>query len=282
MWCSACGAYASGVAKGLAKPCLGRVRGWKGGGRHQQLLALRNGRHPKTGQWIGAAVPEAAWIHGELACPTQRATAAAATAAAAMVLAPHNRGADGDGEQQPPRDAAAATAERVRRPSLAKRRRRQWVRRRRWQCTRRRRRWWTAADAVPRSRSSGLSAVRPPNGPRRCGGASRTSRLSRHSQRCALEMSPSPRVTGRATQPPPRQARLSRITPIAAMTRRAMLPSRLTSADGLAADANPWRGGRWMLRRLLLNVLTGRAMKLLHDARTRCGNAARSILVQPR
>ncbi len=94
MWCSACGAYASGVAKGLAKPCLGRVRGWNGGGRHQQLLALRNGRHPKTGQWIGAAVPEAAWIHGELACPTQRAT---------MVMAPHNRGADGDGDTSFPR-----------------------------------------------------------------------------------------------------------------------------------------------------------------------------------
>ncbi len=77
IWCARCGAYATDVAKGLTQPCPGKREGWKGGGRHQQLLALRGGRHPRTGEWIGPPVSEAAWIPGAAGPTTWAYTAGA-------------------------------------------------------------------------------------------------------------------------------------------------------------------------------------------------------------
>jgi len=48
-WCDICGGYSVTRAVILARPCPGPVRNWKGGGRHQNLLSLRAGRHPASG-----------------------------------------------------------------------------------------------------------------------------------------------------------------------------------------------------------------------------------------
>ena len=61
VWCDRCGAYATVVSKGLTAECPGMPSHWKGGGRPQQLAALRAGRHPKTGAYIGAPCPEPRW-----------------------------------------------------------------------------------------------------------------------------------------------------------------------------------------------------------------------------
>jgi hypothetical protein len=51
-WCNSCGGYAVSHAVLLARPCPGPVKRWRGGGRHQNLLALRAGKHPVSGAWL--------------------------------------------------------------------------------------------------------------------------------------------------------------------------------------------------------------------------------------
>ena len=51
-WCNSCGGYAVSHAVLLARPCPGPVKRWRGGGRHQNLLALRAGKHPVSGAWF--------------------------------------------------------------------------------------------------------------------------------------------------------------------------------------------------------------------------------------
>ncbi len=61
IWCDRCGAYATDKSKGLAQLCPGVPGDWSGGGRPQQLAALRAGKHPKTGEWLGCPCPEPRW-----------------------------------------------------------------------------------------------------------------------------------------------------------------------------------------------------------------------------
>ena len=61
IWCDRCGAYATDKSKGLTQQCPGVPSDWAGGGRPQQLVALRAGRHPKTGEWLGHPCPEPRW-----------------------------------------------------------------------------------------------------------------------------------------------------------------------------------------------------------------------------
>ena len=61
IWCDRCGAYATDKSKGLTQQCPGLPTDWAGGGRPQQLVALRAGRHPKTGEWLGCPCPEPRW-----------------------------------------------------------------------------------------------------------------------------------------------------------------------------------------------------------------------------
>ena len=65
VWCNLCGAYAESKAVKLAMVCpgqdFGRQAADKGGGATQVLRALRKGRHPKTGAFIGYPVPEHLW-----------------------------------------------------------------------------------------------------------------------------------------------------------------------------------------------------------------------------
>ena len=61
VWCNRCGAYATDVSKGLTKECPGVPSHWSGGGRPQQLAALRAGKHPRTGARLGAPCPEPRW-----------------------------------------------------------------------------------------------------------------------------------------------------------------------------------------------------------------------------
>ena len=61
IWCDRCGAYATSASKGLTQQCPGVPSDWTGGGRPQQLAALRAGRHPKTGAWLGLPCPEPRW-----------------------------------------------------------------------------------------------------------------------------------------------------------------------------------------------------------------------------
>ena len=61
VWCDRCGAYATVASRGLTAECPGLPSQWKGGGRPQQLAALRAGKHPKTGDCIGAPCPEPRW-----------------------------------------------------------------------------------------------------------------------------------------------------------------------------------------------------------------------------
>ena len=76
IWCTICGSYATNVAKGLQRPCVGppsRV-GWRGGGRRQQLAALRAGFHPRTGAALGSEhVPVIAAVVPDLSVATAHA-----------------------------------------------------------------------------------------------------------------------------------------------------------------------------------------------------------------
>ena len=56
-WCLRCGAYAQRKAKGLARPCPGPPGRWQRGGRALQLRALRQQRHPRTGEHLPDACP---------------------------------------------------------------------------------------------------------------------------------------------------------------------------------------------------------------------------------
>ena len=60
-WCNKCGAYAEDKAYGLAKACTGHITDILGGGRLQQLMNLRKGRHPKDGYLLGCAKQETGW-----------------------------------------------------------------------------------------------------------------------------------------------------------------------------------------------------------------------------
>ena len=61
MWCIRCGSYASSVAKGLSKPCLGKFEGRRvRGGLLGQLKVLQSGRHPVTLEPIPQPVAVAA------------------------------------------------------------------------------------------------------------------------------------------------------------------------------------------------------------------------------
>ncbi len=62
IWCARCGSYASELARGLARPCLGPPPpGGNSGGRLWQLRRLRKGRHPVTGAPLPHAIPEDCW-----------------------------------------------------------------------------------------------------------------------------------------------------------------------------------------------------------------------------
>ena len=62
VWCARCGAYAQSVAKGLSKPCPGRIQGaWRRGGLLGQLKVLQSGRHPKTFEQLPRPIPESMW-----------------------------------------------------------------------------------------------------------------------------------------------------------------------------------------------------------------------------
>ncbi len=76
VWCSLCGAYAAGVARGMAQPCPGRRQAWRGGGRHGQLLSLRAGKHPRTGAWLGMPIPEISWEAGDGMSTQEKSTEA--------------------------------------------------------------------------------------------------------------------------------------------------------------------------------------------------------------
>ena len=62
VWCNLCGGWATSTARRLARPCVGRLvcKGVSGSRAHG-LRALRRGRHPLTGDYIGQPCPEHAW-----------------------------------------------------------------------------------------------------------------------------------------------------------------------------------------------------------------------------
>ena len=62
VWCDLCGAYAETKAVKLAQVCPGQVEDNHTGG--QCLRALRRGRHPKTGAFLGTPIPEHLWRSG--------------------------------------------------------------------------------------------------------------------------------------------------------------------------------------------------------------------------
>ena len=62
VWCNLCGAYGETKAVKLALVCPGQVEDNHTGG--QCLRALRKGRHPKTGAFLGEPVPEHLWEGG--------------------------------------------------------------------------------------------------------------------------------------------------------------------------------------------------------------------------
>ena len=56
-WCSRCGVYADKKAKALTKACKEKPpRQRHRGGMEGQLRKLRNGTHPKTGEWLPMAI----------------------------------------------------------------------------------------------------------------------------------------------------------------------------------------------------------------------------------
>jgi hypothetical protein len=61
VWCDRCGAYGTHRGCGLAKACIGQATMGAGGGKWQRLRLLRSGRHPKSKEWLGSALPEARW-----------------------------------------------------------------------------------------------------------------------------------------------------------------------------------------------------------------------------
>eukprot|EP00929_Paragymnodinium_shiwhaense_P102607 TRINITY_DN65803_c0_g1_i3.p1 TRINITY_DN65803_c0_g1~~TRINITY_DN65803_c0_g1_i3.p1 ORF type:complete len:967 (+),score=210.69 TRINITY_DN65803_c0_g1_i3:52-2952(+) len=61
LWCTKCGAYASSVARGLAKPCPGKVQSSSRGGMAGQLRTLLAGKHPVTRKRLPEPLPEPAW-----------------------------------------------------------------------------------------------------------------------------------------------------------------------------------------------------------------------------
>ncbi len=62
VWCSRCGAYASSLARGLMRACLGPpAPGGNSGGRAWQLRRLKKGFHPVSGARLPPAVPEIHW-----------------------------------------------------------------------------------------------------------------------------------------------------------------------------------------------------------------------------
>ena len=60
IWCNVCGAYGENLGDKLARRCTG-IASTGGGGSGQRLDALRRGRHPKTGVFLGNAIPEPLW-----------------------------------------------------------------------------------------------------------------------------------------------------------------------------------------------------------------------------
>ena len=71
VWCNTCGGYSIERGKRLAKPCEGPIRVRGKGGRYLQLLRLRAGKHPFTGEYLGCPVPESSWS----SCDTPRSEA---------------------------------------------------------------------------------------------------------------------------------------------------------------------------------------------------------------
>ena len=76
VWCDRCGAYGTHRGCGLAKACTGQATMGAGGGKWQRLRLLRSGRHPKSKEWLGSALPEARW---DLTTVSSVATALAET-----------------------------------------------------------------------------------------------------------------------------------------------------------------------------------------------------------
>ena len=87
VWCNLCGAYGENKAVKLALVCPGQVEDNHTGG--QCLRALRRGRHPKTGAFLGTPVPEHLWFSGG------GGNMEAAGAAAVEAAGPRRAGATG-------------------------------------------------------------------------------------------------------------------------------------------------------------------------------------------
>ena len=110
MWCARCGAYATDTARGLAAPCPGKIQRWAGGGRGQQLRALMDNRHPRTGAALEAPCPEPRWKLEEgtdvLSTRTARRVAHATPSGHAVPAAAATQGG-----RAPPNAARATTGQ---------------------------------------------------------------------------------------------------------------------------------------------------------------------------